>query len=422
MVAEPASASARQRLLATIDDDQQDLIDLCLHLGNTPTPHGQERVLAQWVADWLTSHGIRSWLQPITADSANVVGRIPGTADGVSLIYNAHLDTGPALPPDASESNRRIHQAWAEDGVLYGYGLVNDKAQLAAFMIAARALRKAHLQLRGDLTLSGVAFETGWPSVDDRQGINYPGEGLGTWWLFNRGVTADYALVGETSGFGLITAECGVLGVEVRTHGREVYTPRLERGASLHDHPSAVVRLAHLVPVLDEWAVRYEATHRQESPAGTIVPKAQVQTVEGQAEWARTHMDVRLAPGANPRAVQREIEEYLRERGFACELEPYQWSRGYVARNAEPLIAAVTEAHQALFGSPPPPPPTAEISMWRDVNMFNEVGVPSICYGPPRQREPYSDPGNRAVKIADLLDATKVYALAAVNLCGLADE
>jgi acetylornithine deacetylase/succinyl-diaminopimelate desuccinylase-like protein len=422
MVAERTSAiAARDRLLATIDADQQDLVDLCLYLGNAPSPHGQERALAQWVAEWLTAGGIRSWLQPITEDSANVVGQIPGTADGVSLIYNAHLDTGPALPSDADERNRRIHQAWVEDGMLYGWGVVNDKGQLAAFLIAARALVKAGIRLRGDLTVSGVAFETGWPSVDDRQGINYPGEGFGTWWLFNRGVTADYALVGETSGFGLITAECGVLGVEVRTRGREVYTPRIERGASLHEHPSAMVRLAHLVPILEEWAVHYEATHRLESPAGTIVPKAKVQAVEGQAEWARAHVDVRLAPGANPRAVQREIQAFVGERGLDCEIEPYQWSRGYVARNAEPLIAAVTDAHQALFASPPPAPPTAEISMWRDVNMFNEVGIPSICYGPPRQREPYSDPGNRAMKVADLVAATKVYALAAVNLCGLAD-
>jgi hypothetical protein len=56
--------------------------------------------------------------------------------------------------------------------------------------------------------------------------------------------------------------------------------------------------------------------------------------------------------------------------------------------------------------------------MWRDVNMFNEVGIPSICYGPPRQRERYSDAGNRAMRVDDLVAATQVYALAALALCG----
>ena len=66
-----------------------------------------------------------------------------------------------------------------------------------------------------------------------------------------------------------------------------------------------------------------------------------------------------------------------------------------------------------------PAPPSAETSMWRDLNVFNEVGIPSICYGPPRQREPVSGAGNRAMKIADLVQATKVYALTAMDLCGV---
>jgi hypothetical protein len=59
--------------------------------------------------------------------------------------------------------------------------------------------------------------------------------------------------------------------------------------------------------------------------------------------------------------------------------------------------------------------------MWRDLNVFNEVCIPSICYGPPRQREPLSGAGNRAMKIADLVQATKVYALTALEVCGHAE-
>jgi hypothetical protein len=56
--------------------------------------------------------------------------------------------------------------------------------------------------------------------------------------------------------------------------------------------------------------------------------------------------------------------------------------------------------------------------MWRDLNVFNEVGIPSVCYGPPRQREPLSGAQNRAMKISDLVQATKVYALTALLVCG----
>ena len=57
--------------------------------------------------------------------------------------------------------------------------------------------------------------------------------------------------------------------------------------------------------------------------------------------------------------------------------------------------------------------------MWRDVNVFNEVGIPSVCYGPPRQKDPYSGAGNRAMKIDDLVTAAKVYALCALEICGI---
>lgn len=284
--------------------------------------------------------------------------------------------------------------------------VVNDKAQLAAFMIAVRSLVRAGIRLRGDLTLAA-----------DTQGINYPGEGFGTWWLFNRGVTADYALVGETSGFGLILAECGEVGLEVRTKGRTVYTPRLERGTELREHPSALVRLAQLVPVLEEWAVQYERQARIETRGGTVVPRAQIMRIEGTPSAASMRLDVRLAPGVKPAHVVREVAQRVKTLDASTEVEAFQWSRGYVAAGAELLIDAVHDAHIRVSGAPPPPPPSAEISMWRDLNMFNEVGIPSICYGPPRQAEPYSDAGNRAMKVSDLVAATKVYALTALTVC-----
>ena len=56
--------------------------------------------------------------------------------------------------------------------------------------------------------------------------------------------------------------------------------------------------------------------------------------------------------------------------------------------------------------------------MWRDLNIFNEVGIPSVCYGPGRQKELYSGWQDRAMKISDLVEATKVYALTIMSLCG----
>jgi acetylornithine deacetylase/succinyl-diaminopimelate desuccinylase-like protein len=414
------SLDIRREIARAIESNRDDLVALTLEMSSIQSPHAQEREVAKFAVDWLRRADIEAWLQPITEQSANAIGRIRGTGGGRSLILDAHLDTGHPLPPDAPARVRKIHGAWREEGLLFGWGLVNDKAQAAAFMIALRALIRLGIRLRGDLIFAGVAFETGAPSVGAAQGINYPGEGFGTWWLVNRGIVADYALIGETSGFGVVSVEAGMLGVLVSTSGRRVYTPRFRRGEGPDEHPSAIVRLARAVDVLEGWAAAYERSAATDSSAGRIVPKAQIVGISGGADVATARLDVRIVPGARPQEVARDIRASLDAAGVPAEVDLYQWSRGFEAKGAEPLIEAVHSAHRERFGIEPPRPPTAEISMWRDLNVFNEVGIPSICFGPPRQPEPYSDQGDRAVRIDDLVAATQIYALTAIDLCGVA--
>ena len=109
----------------------------------------------------------------------------------------------------------------------FGKRMINDKAQSCAFIVAMCAIKKAALQLKGDLPLTAVAFETGKPLIDRQQGIDFPSEGCGTKWVVDRAVAADYALVGETSGFALAQAECGRHGSRFALKVREVYTSRL---------------------------------------------------------------------------------------------------------------------------------------------------------------------------------------------------
>src|ERR1041384_1398368 len=153
------------RLLGAIDSAKDDLVELCLHLGNMPSPHGKERTLGEAVLEWLARFGIKGELQFITDESVNAVATIAGAGTGKSLIWNAHMDTGHELAPDASEGERKLETAWNVGDMLFGKGMINDKAQLCAFMIAMRALKECGIRLSGDLILTAVAFETGNPSI-----------------------------------------------------------------------------------------------------------------------------------------------------------------------------------------------------------------------------------------------------------------
>lgn len=417
--------SQYENIINAIDKQKSDLVDLCLQLGNTPSFHAQERKLGEAVLQWLGAAGIKGELQFITSESVNAVATLGGDGDGKSLIWNAHMDTGPELGPDATDNEKKLETAWVSGDMLFGKGMINDKAQLCAFMIAMRAIKQSGIKLKGDLTLTAVAFETGAPSEGQQQGVNFPGEGFGTKWVVDRGVVADYALVGETSGFGIVQAECGAGWYKVRVQGREVYTPRLERGNSVQENPNAFVKAVPVITAIEEWAIAYEKRETVKFAAGTIIPKAQIVEVRGGGRVNRPNpfcdifIDVRIVPGKNPNDVKKAIAAAIKPLGIDCEVSLFQYSRGYIAKNAEPLIEAITEAHRYIFNSEPPQPPSAETSMWRDLNVFNEVGIPSVCYGPPRQREPLSGAGNRAMKIDDLVQASKVYALTALMLCGV---
>jgi hypothetical protein len=51
--------------------------------------------------------------------------------------------------------------------------------------------------------------------------------------------------------------------------------------------------------------------------------------------------------------------------------------------------------------------------MWRDINVFNEVGIPALTYGPAAS----AGGGNVCVTIDDLYKTAQVYAVLALDLC-----
>jgi hypothetical protein len=53
--------------------------------------------------------------------------------------------------------------------------------------------------------------------------------------------------------------------------------------------------------------------------------------------------------------------------------------------------------------------------MWRDVNIFNEVGIAAATFGMPRKSAP--DTAQKFVDTRDLVDAAKMYALVALKIC-----
>ena len=75
-------------------------------------------------------------------------------------------------------------------------------------------------------------------------------------------------------------------------------------------------------------------------------------------------------------------------------------------------------AHRAVFGAPTKQISSDQTSMWNDVNVYNWYGIPCLKYGP--SGITYGKKREERLAIDDLVRAAQVYALAALQICGVA--
>ena len=62
---------------------------------NTVNPPGNEKVLAQWIADDFKKAGIEAEVRDMGDGRANVVARIKRSGERKALLFDGHLDTVP---------------------------------------------------------------------------------------------------------------------------------------------------------------------------------------------------------------------------------------------------------------------------------------------------------------------------------------
>ncbi len=406
--------------------DRKELIELALALGNIDSPTGNEGAAGQYVYDWLERHDWQPRKYALVESRFSVAASLDGDGSGYSLIFNSHLDT--TLRPDAVWSARDpkdplYHSAWIDGEEIFGDGVVNDKGPMAAFLIAAKAIREAGIPLKGDLIVSAVAGEISREPVEEFQGWPYLSKDLGARFMVTHGVVADFALVAEGTGFGIVGVEPGKAHFKVTVYSDQprYYTPYLPRPTDMISAPNAIVRTAAVIGAFEVWAYDYQKRHTYESDTGTIVPKASVNAIRSGYPFNLTstpqlcsfYVDTRIPPALNPLDVRNELRELLRRMGVSGTVELFVYRPGFATRGADRLIETIRRCHGQVFSTPPQTVSPAVSSMWRDSNAFNELGIPAVNYGP----RSAAHASRKSFKIEDLVNAAIVYARIALDLC-----
>lgn len=426
-----------ERVLASIHKDE--LIQLVTDLVNIPSPAGREGPVGEFILAWFRKNGLIPVRQVVADNRINAIGILKGSGGGPSLMLNGHTDTvysgseedAPVLGREVLKPESQPH-AYLKNNRLYGEGVYNDKGNVAAFMMAGRALKQSGARLMGDVILTAVVGEIERAPIGPYQGPLYEGGGHGTRYLLGHGISSDYAIVaessqGEKNPFAVTWALPGAVYLKISTFGHARYTPRVDHSRS----ENAIENMAPLIQSLHRWAVEYEQKRRYEFAGGVIIPKANIGAIEGGLPYkpnyspalCSIYLDVRIPPGVEPHHIKRELEERLKAEGYEAEVEMYRSHRGHEAdrEKIQPLLEAISEVRTYLLGSPPDRIHPYWTNTWNDLNAILEAGIPAVKCGASPGLHVKGDE-RMSMDPDDLVTAARLYAIAALEICNRPSE
>jgi acetylornithine deacetylase len=402
--------------------NEQELVDLAVELVSIPSPTGDEWAMAERMASVLGELELDVTVQEVEAGRANVLGVLPGDGGGPTLMFNGHMDTSySGQEPWLAGISGFQPAGFVQDGRIYGLGISNMKGALACYVAAVRALRRADVPLRGDVMIAAVAGEiekTQWG--EEYRGREYRGYAVGTRHLVMHGGAADVCILGEPTENRLVLGHFGTLWARISTAGPFVHTA-FSAGRLAEN---SIVRMRDVLEAVLEWGPSWEERATYGGKRGLF----NVGALRGGFPWrvSRTphrtdlFLDLRVPPSlpmAEARAAVGELGRVLRERfpEHGIEWEVYVTAPGAEIEEGHPLVAAVDEAHAAVFGSRP----KRDVVHWfSDASALTRYGVATLNYGT-SSGLPDAELGEN-LEIRGLVDTATVYALAAAQVCGVA--
>ncbi|MEJ1112279.1 MULTISPECIES: M20/M25/M40 family metallo-hydrolase [unclassified Kribbella] len=354
-----------------------------------PSPTGAEAMVANWIVDDLTTHGVAAKLQQLDHLQANAVGTVAG-GNGPSTLLYAPLDTFTTGDPtyDVPSATLAMRPDMLPRATLYGdlvqgLGAGNPKGHAACVMVTLAALAESGVELPGDVV--GGFGAGGMPSFAIEVGRQNTGHGVGAAFLLERGFTTDYAVIAKP-GWTVSHEEVGLVWLDVLVPGIHTYAGSRHRLPYRNGVALAGEVAGHLESWLDEYAVRHEH--------GTMRPQGIVSSISGGSErlaastaaLVRLRLDLRITTAQTPAGVTREVRTEVERLGekLGAELRVEQVAAVPASHTSpdEPIVRAAVAAWEAVAGERHVP--IMANSGATDANILRMRGVPTARVGMPK--------------------------------------
>jgi len=413
----PLDPALAHRIIAEVREEE--IVQACCDVVNIPSPTGHEHDMAVFMRGALTSLGLEVTWQEVEEGRANVIGRWAGTDNGPNLMFNGHMDTSNTGDEAFLTGLGYKPRAVVRDGVIFGLGIYNMKGALVCYMQAVKALQRAGVRLKGDVIIGAVAGEIEKTQWGEFSGKQYRGYGVGTHYLVNHGVLPDMCILGEPTDMQLVLEHYGSLWVRFSTQGPYVHTAF----AAGREHENAIVRMHAVMADLLTWIPQWnqEAGHGDRRATVNLggLRAGHAWRASRTPERADLFLDVRVPPHMPMTEARRRLKHLyfeLKQRhpSAGLEFETYVSVPGAEIAPDHPMVRSIASSHQQVVGEPV----RRDTVLWcSDASVLSRYGVPTVNGGPssgPRDAE------GEKVRIQTFVDITKVYALTAAQLCGIA--
>jgi len=393
--------------------DEGDIVDLASELIRIPSFTGSETPAAEFMRDFLGDNGFESEMQEVQPGRYQVVARLRGTGEGKSMMFNGHLDIDPLTASWAWDP----FEPRVEGNRLWGAGVHNMKSGVAAMTMAAIALKRSGLPLRGDLVVACV--------VGELQG------GLGTVHLVESGVRTDMAIVPEPySVENIVTKSVGVHDFAINTLGRSEHISRMEESVD------AIQKMRRVMERLDDMSFDVHDPDLPGAPrwvVGSIIGgRSREYDLAGPyniPDVCTIIVDFRYPPGLTIEEINSRIVELLEDLktedpDFEYEFEYPVNSRFRVGGTAMPpmgvspdaeVVRLLKESHREITGSYPKRigavPPYSYCG--NDTAHLERAGIECCLYGP----RGYPDEVEKHVRIDEMVCCCRSLALTAAKVC-----
>jgi succinyl-diaminopimelate desuccinylase len=421
--------SSSDRVLDEVDRAADEIVAFTADLIRIPTvnPPGEHyEACARFIGE--TLHQLGFEIEYFAAEGRpehttehpriNVVGTMPGLSSRPTVHLNGHFDVVPA------------GQGWTvdpfgglvRDGRIYGRGSCDMKGGIAAAVFAAEAIRRAGVPLLGTVEVSGT--------VDEESGGF-----AGVAWLAERGrissARTDYCIIPEPLNVDRVcVGHRGVYWFEVTARGHIAHGSMPFLGVSAIDGMTALLHAVEhelrpalagrrtAVPVVPDGA-RAATINVNAVFGGQPVDGIQTPCV---ADMCRAVFDRRFLLEEGLDEAQREIEalvDRVREHAPRVEFSLRDLMVVHPTRTPDnsPVIAAVESGIARVLGRPATR--VASPGTYDHKHVARIAGVPHcVAYGP-GELELAHQP-DEYCRVDDLVNSTKVLALALLELTGAA--